>query len=271
MPDSTFDWHDTPDPTQRIFSVVAKEPPTALTIPDLLNSTVTWATCPKWIKEAEKVPSSLQGWRLVHAQKAGFQQRMFFFAETRTPLQRRTHFDETWTKRPFGWPTVLLKLWAEEGRIPLSGVDTAGDIISEASLLTRTKYKPGGMYPTWFRIRHYLSEQRFPRSSSQRVPITDSIHWEFDGLRGGFPECLHPGVTVPNDSTTGRVLFGFGTPSVEIGGDIISQKYPPTNMRDWESYVLEDDRRPVMGIMEHRIIVEAFPPTDFRPPNLATA
>lgn len=272
-----FDWWDTPNPTERGFVITAGESDRECPIPDFLNNVVTFTTCAttaqyKWIAHAHQVIPELAGYRLVHAAKAGVLQRAFYFAYRRTAAERRTHFAESWEKRPFYWPTVLLKLWAEEGRIPLSAVDTNGDILNEASKLVRTRYKPGNNYPTWHRIRHYLSEKPFPRASSQRIPITDAIHWEFDGMRGGFPECLHPGVTIPNDSTTGSVVPGFGTPSKEIGGDIVQQNYPPTNFKDWDRYTLEDTRRPVMGfLMQHRIKVEVFPPFDPRPPSLATA
>jgi hypothetical protein len=273
MSANNLDFWDTPNPTERGFVITAKEDNLADTIPDFLNTVVLWSSCPAWVKRAFEVRGDFQTYRLVHAVKAGFQQRSFYFAKVRTDTERSTHFAESWVKRPFSWPTVLLKLWAEEGRIPLSAVDSAGKIFSEPSKLVRSRYKPGGMYPTWFRIRHYLSEKPFPRSQSQRIPITDAIHWEFDGMRGGFPECLHPGVTVPNDSTTGAVVFGFGTPSVPVGGDIVQQSYPPTNFKDWpDRYVLEDDRRQVMGmLMEHRVKVEVFAPYEYRPPNLATA
>lgn len=265
MPDSTFDWHDTPDPTQRLFSFVAKEPPTALTIPDFLNSSVTWATCPKWVKEAEKVPSSLQGWRLVHAQKAGFQQRRFYFAEIRTTSQRRTPFKTRWVKRMHSWPTVLLNLWFEEGNLPLSAVDSSGNIQSAKRVHERVRYRPGNMYPTWFRIRHYLADTPFGKKNMQTIPITDSIQWSFDGSSGSFPECLHPGAKFTAYQTSGAVVFGCGTPEAGgVGSDLVVQEYPPTPMRDWQKHVIEDTRNEVMGTMEHRILVEAFAPLDTR-------
>lgn len=272
MAAKNFDWWDTPNPTERGFVIEAAENDRDCDIPNFLDAVVTFADCPRWIKNACEVHTPLQSYRLVHAAKAGKMVRSFYFARVRSEQERAVHFAETWQKRPFPWPTVLLKLWAEEGRIPLSAVDTDGNIINEPSKLVRTRYKPGGQFPTWFRTRHYLSEKPFPRSSAQRVLITDAIHWEFDGERGGFPECLHPGVVVPNDDSTGAVVAGFGTPSVEIGGDIVEQKHPPTGSQNWDRYVLEDTRTPVLGyLMQHRIKVEVFPPQDFRPPKLDTA
>lgn len=270
MDSTNFDWFDTPTPTERGFVVTAGENDQDCDIPDFLNTVVLFSDCPSWITHGAQVIQALQGYRLIHAAKSGRLKRDFYFGRVRTDEERATKFHESWEKRPFSWPTVLLKLWAEEGRIPLQSVNAAGDIDQQASRLVRTRYKQGAMYPTWFRTRHFLSEKPFPRASRQRVPITDSIHWEFDGMRGGFPECLHPGVTIPNDATSAAVIWGFGTQSVEIGSDIIQQDYPATIMHDWDNYVLEDTRRKVVGLlMEHRIVVDVFPPSDFREPNLS--
>jgi hypothetical protein len=265
-----FDYWDTPNPTETGFVIVAGEKDRRVPIPDFLNQVFLYSDLEehadyKWITHAAAVVGDLRGYRLVHAAKSGVLQRAFYFARVRTQEERGQAFHESWVKRPFSWPTVLLKLWAEEGRLPLSAVDDAGGIVTTENLLVRSRHRPGGMFPTWFRIRQYLSEVPFGRSSRQQVPITDAIHWEFDGMRGGFPECLHPGVTVPNDTTTGAVKWGFGTDSDLIGEDLVKQEYPPTLMTNWTKYVLEDDRQKVMGLlMEHRTLVEVIPPTDTR-------
>lgn len=262
---STFDYHDTPDPRERIFSVVAKEPPTAGEIPDFLNATVLWSDCPSWIKNAERVPASMHGWRLIHSQKAGFQQRRFFFGRVRTNAERRRAFKTRWVKRMHSWPTVLLNLWFEEGNLPLSAVDSSGNIASAKRVHPRMRYRPGNMYPTWFRIRHFLSDVPFGKKNMQSIPITDSIQWSFDGSNGSFPECLHPGATFPSYQTSGAVVFGAGTPQAGgIGSEIVAQEFPPTPLQDWQKYVIEDTRNEVMGTMEHRILVECFAPIDDR-------
>lgn len=260
---SNFDWVDTPKPTERAFAITAKEGVSDV-IPDFLNTTVLWSTCPKWIKSAETIPLSLQGYRLIHAAKSGYQKRTFYFGYVRTALERKTAFKTRWVKRMHSWPTVLLKLWFEEGRLPLSGVDSDGNISSAKRVHQRAKFRPGNMYPTWFKIRHFLSETPFPRKGSQSVPMTDSIQWSFDGNSGSFPECQHPGARFPAYQTSGNVIFGAGTPSVEIGSDLVAQEFPPTPMPDWGKYVVEDTRNEVMGTMEHRILVEAYPPIDDR-------
>lgn len=263
---SNFDWWDTPNPTERGFVIEAGEQDQDCEIPDFMNSTVLFSDCPDWITREAQVITALQSYRLIHAEKAGVLRRRFYFARVRTEDERDTPFRaERWIKRMWSWPTVLLKLWAEKGSVPITGVDSAGELQSTDSLLERVRYRKGDTYPTWFRMTEYLSESGFgDQGNRQIVPVTDSIHWSFDGFGGSFPECLHPGVTVPNNLTSGQVLFGFGTPEKGIGADIVRQDYPPTNMQDWEPYPIEDDRKVVLGLMEHRILIEAFPPIDDR-------
>lgn len=264
-PPTNFDWFDTPSPTERGFMIEAGEQAQDCAIPDFMNSTVLFSDCPDWITREAQVIPALQGYRLIHAEKAGVLRRRFYFGRVRTEDERDTPFRQRWIKRMWSWPTVLLKLWAEKGSIPITALDAAGNLRSTDSLLERVRYRKGDTYPTLFRISEYLAEAGFgDMGARQIVPVTDSIHWSFDGFSGSFPECLHPGVTVPNNLTTGQVLFGFGTPLKGIGSDIVRQDYPPTNMQDWETYPIEDDRKVVLGLMEHRVLVEALPPIDDR-------
>lgn len=261
-----FDFWDTPHPVEQGFMIEAGQKIDSTPLVDYTKEIVLFSNLPAWVTHNAQVPTSLQGYRLVHAEKSGLMTRRFYFARVTTPEERKTPIKkERWTKRMWPWPTVLLKLWAEKGIIPNTSVDASGNLVSTDSLHERVRYRKGDSYPTWFRITEYMSEAGFGKEGSlQIVPITDSIHWSFDGFSGSFPDCMHPGVQVPNRQMSGQVLFGFGTPTKEVGGDIVSQDYPPTPMEDWEDYVIEDDRKVVMGLMEHRTLVEAYPPIDDR-------
>ncbi|OYW70496.1 MAG: hypothetical protein B7Z37_30580 [Verrucomicrobia bacterium 12-59-8] len=255
--DQNFDWVDTPNPTERCFSITAKED-AGVEIPDFINHVVLWSDCPAWIKLAEVVPAALQGYTLVHAVKAGYQLRTFIFGRTRSLEERSAPYLVEWVKRPYAWPTVLQKLWFEEGNLALNAADGEGGKRVHA----RSKSRRGAIYPTWHKISHFLSERPFAKTRSP-VPITDSISYSFDGVSGSFPECLHPGCRFPQYQTSGKVVFGAGTPSVEIGGDIVAQEFPATNMTDWEKHATEDNRYQVSG-MYYRQLVEAYPPLDDR-------
>jgi hypothetical protein len=259
--DQNFDWVDTPNPAERCFSITAKED-AGCEIPDFLNTVVRWSDCPAWIKRAETVPPALQDYTLVHAVKAGYQQRTFIFGRTRSVEERNTPYQVEWVKRPKEWPTVLYKLWFEEGILPLSAAGEGGSVEYAKRLFERAKYRRGGVYPSWHKISHFLAERPFAKTHSI-VPITDSIDYSYDGVQGSFPECLHPGCRFPQYQSSGKVVFGAGTPTVEIGGDLYVREYPATNMTDWEKHPIEDNRYQVSG-MYYRQLVEAYPPIDDR-------
>ncbi len=259
---TNFDWVDTPNPAERAFSITAKEGPQD-ELPDFNAGVVYWSDCPKWIKSAEAVPLSLQGYTLVNAMKADYQKRSFIFGKTRTDLERNTPFQVSWVKRMQFWPTVLLKLWFEQGNLSLSSTPADGSVVH-----TRRKTRDGAMYPTWFKTSRFLSERPWPRSSNKSpTPITDTIHWSFDGSAGSIPECLHPGCRFPRFQSSGKVLFGAGTPEVEIGGDAMAQEFPATPMTDWEVYPVEDTTQNIGGFW-FRELVEAYPPIDDREHSL---
>lgn len=256
--DQNFDWVDTPNPAERCFSITAKEDANS-EIPDFLNQVVLWSDCPAWIKLAEVVPAALQGYTLIHTVKAGYQLRSFIFGRTRTEKERNTPFQVTWVKRMQYWPTVLMKLWFEQGNLSLSSSGGAGNVMH-----VRSKSRDGAMYPTWFKTSRFLSERPWPRSTNRSpTPITDSISWSFDGSSGSFPECLHPGCRFPRFQSSGNLVFGAGTTDVEIGSDAMVQEYPATSMTDWDIYPVEDTSQNINGFW-FRELVEAYPPIDDR-------
>lgn len=261
--DSNFDWVDTPNPQERGFMITAKEGPNDA-IPSFIEQTIFWSDCPDWVKRAESIPPALQGYTLVNAYKSSYQKRSFVFAKTRTEAERNTPFRINWVKRPTFWPTVLLKLWFEKGNLPLSAQLADGTIQNAARTHVRSKSRDGKIYPTWFKISEYLSERPWPkRATRSPTPITDSIHWSFDGNEGGFPECLHPHVRFPMYQTSGQVVFGAGTVETSVGSDIVAQEFPATPMTDWERYIEEDTSTNVGGFYL-RTVVEAYPPIDDR-------
>lgn len=255
---TNFDWVDTPNPAERAFSITAKEGVSDM-IPDFLSNAVLWRDCPAWIKNAESIPESLQGYTLVHALKADYQKRTFIFGRTRTDQERNTPFQVSWVKRMQFWPTVLLKLWFEQGNLSLSSKQSDGSVVH-----VRSKVRDGATYPTWFKTSRFLSERPWPRNMHRSpTPITDTVNWSFDGSTGNIPECLHPGCRFPRIQSSGKVLFGAGTPEVEIGSDAMAQEFPATPMTDWEVYPVEDTPQNINGFW-FRELVEAFPPIDDR-------
>lgn len=261
-----FEWHDlpsTPHDKNRSFAIYTPqiELQQDIVLPDLA---VTWAESPKYVRDVERVKESLQGYKLRHHEKAG-QGRLFYYGKVLTEEERVTPFLEWPVRRMHFWPTVLLKLWFEQTTaVPLSGPNADGSIATTPRLLDRAKYRDGDSYPTTFIIRQYLSDEPWPSSRFKTViPLTDSVRWNFLSNQGSFPECLHPKCTFPSFQTTGSVLFGAGTESSEIGGDIVAQEFPATPMEDWEKYVVEVSTNHILGQWFYEEII-ALPPIDDR-------
>lgn len=270
-----FDFFDLPDPRERGFVIVADEKDLGHPLPDFLNldSPVLYSHLEasadyKWITHGSTVVGDLRSYRLIHAAKAGKMKRSFYFCPARTEEQRETAIGkDRWVKRPWSWPTVLLKLLFEKGKLPLSAITSAGDIETAARVHPQARYRPGNQYPTWFRIRKFWSDEPFEKNDMHLLPTTDAVSWAFDGSSGSFPECLHPGCRFPTINGTGEIIPNAGTIDTdEIGAELDVKEFPPTPMTDWEPYVLEDTRREIIpdGLAELRILVEAFPPIDDR-------
>jgi hypothetical protein len=269
-----FDFFDLPNPRERGFVIVAEEKPSDHPLPDWLDldapvlySALEASADYKWITHGSTVAGDLRGYRLIHAAKAGKMKRAFYFCPSRRDEQREAAIGkERWIKRPFYWPTVLLKLQFEKGNLPLSAINAAGEIMDGARVHPQSRSRPGNQYPTWFRIRRFWSDEPFEKNDMHLLPTTDSISWAFDGSSGSFPECLHPGCHFPMINTSGEIIPNAGTIDTDEVADMDVREYPPTPMTDWEPYVLEDTRKEIIegGLAEERILVEAFPPIDDR-------
>lgn len=262
-----FQWHDlpcTPHNGERTFAIYVPENETqqGRELPALGT---LWNECPDWLRRAERVIPPLQSYKLawLEAVETG---RLFYFAKVKTEAERNRPYLEWQVRRMHHWPTVLLKLWFEQDNsLPLSGLKADGTVGTQPRVFERMKYRDGGQFPTTFIIRHFLSDVPWPASALGRItPITDSIHWNFMGNSGSFPECLHPRVSFPSFTTgSGNVMFGAGTPEVEIGTDLKAQEFPATTMTDWERYVVECTTNPVLGQWFREDVV-AVPPVDDR-------
>lgn len=261
-----FDWEDTPNPKERAFAIVVKEGPETV-LPALGTG---WQACPDYLKRAADVRghdeqgTAYMAYKLALHEKADFQMRRFLFVRPKTDRERMTPFKSWKVRRPKDWPLVLHKLWFEEGTLPLSSVDENGQVQTVKQAHERVKYRDAGVYPTVFLIEHFLSEVPYDMAIMKAMaPITDSIHWSFDGNSGSFPECLHPKVSFPRYQTSGKVLFGIGTEAAGIGADVVAQEFAATPMEDWEAHAVSDEPQEIRG-QWFRERVTALPPIDDR-------
>ncbi len=248
-----FSWQDLPGTEnhgRRAFTIYVEScetDPTKVPLPEL---GVTWKNSPSWVKNAEQVALGLQGYTLkTHgASGAG---RVFTYGPVLTEVERTTpYYTEEEVRQQF-WPTVLQKLWFTKNK-------TTG------GLTDHSKYRVGNTYPTTARIKHYISDKKWPKRRFNRpFPLTDTVKWTMPTNSGSFPECLHPYCRFPTQQSTESTEFGLGTIQTEIGGDLIAQEFPATTMEDWESYEAEILVNKVAGFW-HYVVTELLPPIDDR-------
>lgn len=236
----TFDWIDTPNPTVRGFTITAKEDITD-TIPDFLDTTVLWSDCPKWIKNAEVVPPSLQGYRLINSAKAGFQMRRFIFAPNLTREAAQTPFRSYYETEPsMFWPKVWLSMKNYRS-------------VDSDRINIRSQYRDAYQGPTRVLIEEFYSPTPF--EIPLYLPMVDGAVNEEIGVGitvgsgtywwsfGSFvlDSCLHPtfAITVPIDPGIFAGAIEYTTASTSAAG---------TYYADWpETLVIDDRQREVVG------------------------
>ena len=251
---STFDWIDTPNPTVRGYTITAKEDIGA-TIPDFLGATVLWSDCPKWIKQAESVPTSLQGYRLIYSAKAGFQQRRFIFAPNLTREAAQTPYRSYYETEPsMYWPKVFLSLKAYRN-------------IENDKFVIRTRYKDSYQGPTRVLIEEFYSPFPF------EIPLYEPM------MERGVNEDI--GVSIATMSGTYRISFGtfdldsclhplinisvFIDPAITWNSIIydhasLIEPEPATNYTDWpDELVIDDRQREVLGGWKRRRVTALRP------------
>lgn len=248
-----FRWQDLPCTEYnglRAFTIyvdTCEADPTKVPLPEL---GVTWAASPSWVKKVEQVVSSLRGYTLKTHSASGAG-RVFTYGPVLTDAQRSKPFYVEEESRQQFWPTVLQKLWFTKN-------------ISTGALSDHSKYRVGNTYPTTARIKHYISDKKWPKRRFNRpFPLTDTVKWTMPTNSGSFPECLHPYCRFPTQQSTETTEFGLGTIQTEIGSDLIEQEFPATTMEDWESYEAEILVNKVAGFW-HYVVTELLPPIDDR-------
>ncbi len=237
-----FDWIDLPDPTKRGFVVIARESDRECDIPDFLGSTVLYSDCPRWITNAAQVISELQGYRLIHAEKAGELLRRFVFAPPLTREAAQTPYRSYYETEPsMFWPAVWLS-----SRFFRS--------FDDDRYSTRSQYKPAYQGPTRVLIEEFYSPTPF--EIPLYAPMADGavnedigielsstggvLYWLSFG-RFSLEPCLHPAfnISVPIN------------PSITVGIVEYTAAYANaegTHYEDWpDSLVIDDRQNQVLG------------------------
>ena len=182
------------------------------------------------------------------------------FSPNKTALEANTSFRTTTDYHDFHWDPILLALVFIKDPLGRSGsyVTPYGGVGVAFGNRYRVRevYIPGGKRSTLFTTDEFLSPTPF-NIPQYEAPIPTSVTYDVPGARGGFPECLHPKIVIP-DILSGAVASISGVVS-GIGGSLKGQMFPETNVIDWETRVISDIQK-LTPSGYHRVRVSVTPP-----------
>jgi hypothetical protein len=172
----------------------------------------------------------------------------FIFGPNMTEEEKQTPFRETTHKRNHPWPPMLLALalipdytFLRQGK----GYDPATNEISDVVAPTyyvREVYVPGVNEGTKMVKREFYSPTKYDIPHTP-VPVATSVAYDINGVRGTFPECLHPEILIQS-TRSGIAQVVAGTVS-EVGGALEGQLFPATNFKEWAPYIATDTQEQV--------------------------
>jgi len=157
--------------------------------------------------------------------------------------------------KKFYWDPILQAIVFIKDPLPESrGVITgAGAGTAQQNTYSpREIYIPGGDIGTLFTFQEFFAPVKFPIPFYQ-TPVPSSVTYALPGASGGFPNCLHEKIVIPN-LESGAATFVSGTVSA-VGGQITGQIFPETNVTEWQYQVVSHTQQFQMGYYAVKISV----------------
>lgn len=186
----------------------------------------------------------------------------FWYLKNKTDDEANTPFRETTVKRNHPWPPMLLALVLVPDYTFLrtgKGYNSVENEVSEVVAPTyyvREVYIPGVNEGTKMIKREFFSPRKFDIPQTP-VPVATSVSYDINGVRGSFPECLHPDIVIQSTrSGIAQVVAGVVS---EVGGALEGQLFPATNFKEWAPYIVTDTQEQQSGGW-YRVQWIAIPP-----------
>jgi len=181
------------------------------------------------------------------------------FVMNRTQRERDTPFRTTSKFGGHYWHPILKALiFLEDPLNPRSFTGTFGNrsaTYSGPTYRVKEAYIPASTNGSRFVIEEFFADVVYV-ISQYPAPQPSSVSYQVPGAQGGFPECLHGGIVIPQTRTTTSVsVQGSAT---GIIGSLSGQSFPRTNFKRWAPYVLSDTQSFDNGY--YRVRITVFPP-----------
>lgn len=184
------------------------------------------------------------------------------FAAPKTDQQKFTPFANSYTFGNFYWHPILDALvFIEDRTFPRftqGGRSGSSATLTGPTYYVRQGYRPSINEGTRFFKREYFANTPYILPAFM-VPHPSSVAYDVPGLRGSFPECLHPEINIPNFQTT-NAAFVAGDYAVASGA-LQGQHFPATNFEDREPYIFSGDAKFQSGGF-YMATLMAIPPFD---------
>jgi hypothetical protein len=172
----------------------------------------------------------------------------FIFGPNMTDEEKQEPFRETTHKRNHPWPPMLLALtlipdytFLRQGKGYSAADNEISDVVAP-SYYVREVYVPGVNEGTKMIKREFYSPTKFDIPQTP-VPVPTSVAYDINGVRGTFPECLHPQILIQSTrSGIAQVVAGVVS---EVGGALEGQLFPETNFKEWAPYITTDTQEQV--------------------------
>jgi len=179
------------------------------------------------------------------------------FLPNLTQEQKDTAFRTTTSFGNHRWPPILQALaFFKDHTLPRASFGTRygqGAYISGPTYYVREIYQCEVNEGSRFILEEFFSDTPFD-IPLYPVPVPRAVYFDIPGVRGSFPECIGPEIKIPRTQTASSASYITGNAALASGA-ISGQRYPATDMEEWEPYVLTDQQDFQNGYIRKRIRV----------------
>lgn len=182
----------------------------------------------------------------------------FIFGPNLTEAQKMTPFRVQKDTGNHYWPPILQALrFITDPSFPQSVQGPSGETIFAPRYYVREVFIPGVNEGTQFITEEFYSPTPFD-IPQYPAPEPTAVSYDFLGVKGSFPECLHPKIVL-TDLRTATAVYTAGGTTGQAGGVLPGQIFPATNFEEWSPYFLSG-KQSFVSVGYHFIRIQVRPP-----------
>lgn len=184
----------------------------------------------------------------------------FLWVKHKTETEKNTPYRSFTKNGNHRWPPVLYSLkFIQNSAFPVSTNGPGGSIIRGVRPFVRQVFKPESNEGSLFKYEYFMSDTPY-NIPPYPAPQPQEVSYDFLGVSGTFPECLHRKIVIPPMRTAIAQYSVGGGEAGAAGGVLGGQTFPATEpFEDWIPYVVSDEQTFAEG-QYNRVKVTVFPP-----------